>query len=132
MVLKYKPDLLIAKSSELFGVQRKGFWPFRVTVPLDGGSSAPIMYSKVLLPLPEGPMIETAEPGGNESETSETMRSGPAGVEYSFERFSTFSNRYSFLFCVRPSRLEFSLCAPSDELKLELYTNTPLESGNSR
>jgi hypothetical protein len=38
-------------------------------------------------------MIETAEPGGNERETSETMRSGPAGVEYSFERFSTLSKQ---------------------------------------
>ena len=36
-------------------------------------------------------MIETAEPGGRVKETSETIRSAPAGVEYSFERFSTFS-----------------------------------------
>jgi hypothetical protein len=36
-------------------------------------------------------MIETAEPGGSVRDTSETMRSGPAGVEYSFEMFSTFN-----------------------------------------
>ena len=40
-------------------------------------------------------MIETAEPGGSVKETSETMRSGPAGVEYSFERFSTFKQTRS-------------------------------------
>jgi hypothetical protein len=39
-------------------------------------------------------MIETADPGGKENETSETIRSGPAGVEYSFDTFSTFSNTY--------------------------------------
>jgi hypothetical protein len=38
-------------------------------------------------------MIETAEPGGKVKETSETIRSGPAGVEYSFERFSIFSKQ---------------------------------------
>src|SRR5215203_2739306 len=38
-------------------------------------------------------MIDTAEPGGNEIETSETIRSDPAGVGYSFERFSTFSKQ---------------------------------------
>src|SRR6185437_4163042 len=36
-------------------------------------------------------MIDTAEPGGSVNETSETMRSGPAGVAYSFERFSAFN-----------------------------------------
>jgi len=45
------------------------------------------------LPLPDGPMIETAEPGGNVKETSETIRSGPAGVGYSFDKFSTFSKQ---------------------------------------
>ena len=54
----------------------------------------------MLLPLPDGPMIETAEPGGKENETSETIRSGPAGVEYSFETFSTFSNRRILLIFV--------------------------------
>src|SRR5919106_11061 len=37
-------------------------------------------------------MIEAAEPCGSASETPEIIRSGPAGVEYSFERFSTSSN----------------------------------------
>jgi hypothetical protein len=45
------------------------------------------------LPLPDGPMIDAAAPAGSESETSETMRSGPAGVGYSFERFSTSSKQ---------------------------------------
>jgi hypothetical protein len=36
-------------------------------------------------------MMETAEPGGRVRDTSDTMRSGPAGVGYSFERFSTFN-----------------------------------------
>src|SRR5687767_4626291 len=36
-------------------------------------------------------MIETAEPRDSESETSETIRSGPAAVQYSFETFSTSS-----------------------------------------
>ena len=63
-------------------------------MPLDGGSSAPSMYSSVLFPLPDGPIIDTAEPGGKESETSETIRRGPAGVGYSFEIFSTFSKLY--------------------------------------
>jgi len=40
-------------------------------------------------------MIETAEPGGSVNDTSETMRSGPAGVAYSFDRFSTLSNHAS-------------------------------------
>ena len=40
-------------------------------------------------------MMETAEPAGNEKEMSETMRSDPAGVEYSFVRFSTLSNNPS-------------------------------------
>jgi len=52
------------------------------------------MYSNVLFPLPDGPIIDTAEPGGKESETSETIRRVPAGVGYSFERFSTLSNQY--------------------------------------
>src|SRR6267142_2903022 len=50
-----------------------------------------MMYSRVLLPLPDGPMIETASPRDRESETSETILSGPRGVGYSFETFSTFS-----------------------------------------
>jgi len=50
-------------------------------------------------------MIETADPGGSVRDTSETMRSGPAGVEYSFERFSTISNHAS---------------STPDKLKLEL------------
>jgi len=48
-------------------------------------------------------MIETAEPGGNESETSETMQSDPAGVKYSFERFSTLSKRDLLLSDVQSS-----------------------------
>jgi hypothetical protein len=36
-------------------------------------------------------MIDTAEPGGKDNETFETIGSGPAGVWYSFERFSTLS-----------------------------------------
>jgi hypothetical protein len=51
------------------------------------------MYNNVLFPLPDGPIIDTAEPGGRESETSETIRRGPAGVGYSFEIFSTLSNQ---------------------------------------
>src|SRR6185369_4240907 len=51
-------------------------------------------------------MIETAEPGGRVMETSETMRSGPAGVEYSFERFSTLSIR------VDPSYQSVAIRAP--------------------
>src|SRR5688500_2549075 len=39
-------------------------------------------------------MIDTAEPGGSEKVTSETIRSGPAGVEYSLETFSTSSKPY--------------------------------------
>jgi len=46
-------------------------------------------------------MIETAEPGGSVRDTSETMRSGPVGVEYSFERFSTLSNQ-----CLHKLKLE--------------------------
>jgi hypothetical protein len=49
------------------------------------------MYSSVLLPVPEGPMIETASPLESENETSDKTRSGPLGVEYSLETFSTLS-----------------------------------------
>jgi hypothetical protein len=52
------------------------------------------MYSNVLFPLPDGPIIDTAEPGGKESETSETILRDPAGVGYSFERFLTSSKQY--------------------------------------
>jgi hypothetical protein len=36
-------------------------------------------------------MIDAADPGAKDIEMPDTIRSGPAGVEYSFERFSTFS-----------------------------------------
>src|SRR5437773_7793242 len=63
--------------------------------PFVGGSKAPSMYNRVLLPLPEGPMIETASPRDRESEMSESICSAPRGVGYSFETFSTFSKRQS-------------------------------------
>jgi hypothetical protein len=52
-------------------------------------------------------MIEAAEPAGSEKEQLETMRSGPAGVAYSFERFSTSSKqlpRNSKLFSAEMNR----------------------------
>src|SRR5687768_6899588 len=51
------------------------------------------MYRSVLFPLPEGPMIDNASPRASESEMSETIPSGPRGVEYSLETFSTFSTK---------------------------------------
>ena len=38
--------------------------------PASGWSSPPIRCSSVLLPLPEGPVIETSSPGSTTSETS--------------------------------------------------------------
>src|SRR6185436_18075511 len=61
-----------------------GSCPSRVTVPDDGGSSAPRMYRSVLLPLPDGPMIATASPRSSDSEMPERTVSAPRGVGYDF------------------------------------------------
>src|SRR6185436_1846545 len=55
-----------------------------VTVPELGGSSAPRMYSSVLLPLPDGPVIAIASPRDSVSEMPVKISSGPRGVGYDF------------------------------------------------
>src|SRR5215813_1063780 len=52
-----------------------------------------MMCRKVLLPLPEGPIIATASSREIVSEISESTDSAPRGVGYSLERFRTSSNR---------------------------------------
>ena len=45
-------------------------WPAIVTVPSVGESSAPIMFRRVVLPLPEGPRTTVNSPGFTSSVTS--------------------------------------------------------------
>jgi hypothetical protein len=47
------------------------------------------MYSRVLLPLPDGPVIAAASPGARENVTSDNTRSGPRGVGYSLLTLET-------------------------------------------
>src|SRR5687768_5870589 len=61
-----------------------------------------MMYSNELLPVPDGPMIETASPLLSKNETFDKTRSGPLGVGYSLETLSTLST--NFLVCFRRGR----------------------------
>ena len=58
----------------------KGSRPKRVTVPAVGGSRAPSTFRSVLLPLPEGPITQSAWPGARLKVTPSRMGSGPRGV----------------------------------------------------
>ena len=82
VILKHETDFLVAERREVPGRQAEGFVPPSVTVPVVGGSSAPRMYSSVLLPLPDGPMIAAASPGANVSETSDSTDTSPCGDGY--------------------------------------------------
>src|SRR5262245_37827861 len=68
-----------------------GSTPSIDTVPDEGGSSAPRMYSSELFPLPDGPVTAATSPAERENDTSDNTFSGPREVEYSFERRSTVS-----------------------------------------
>src|SRR5712691_13461398 len=81
------PTSLLRNAASSRSFSRKGSRPSSVTVPDVGGSSAPRMYSSVLLPLPDGPMMETASPRRREREMPERIGIGPRGVAYSLVRF---------------------------------------------
>src|SRR5579859_5898090 len=89
-----KPISLLRNAARSFSFSRNGFRPSSMTAPEVGCSSAPRIYSSVLLPLPDGPMMETASPGLSISETPERMRMGPCGDWYSLMRFVASSKSY--------------------------------------
>src|SRR4051812_35559912 len=69
-----------------------GSIPASRTLPEVGGSSVPRIDNSVLLPEPLGPRMATFSPLRSDSDTPERIRSGSAGVGYSFTRFSTTSS----------------------------------------
>ena len=80
VVLEDEADVSLRKAACSRSPSVKGSWPSSVTVPDVGGSSVPRMYSSVLLPLPDGPMIATAAPRSSDSDTPLRMGSSPRGV----------------------------------------------------
>src|SRR5688500_8702339 len=65
--------------------------PSRTTEPRDGVSRPASRPSRVVLPLPEGPMMETNAPWGMENETSRSTVSRCAPLSYSFVRSRAMS-----------------------------------------
>src|SRR5690348_5912351 len=74
--------LVFLKSASAVSASSNGFRPSSVIVPCDGGSSAPSIYRRELLPLPDGPVIAAASPGESVKLTSDSTVSGPRGVGY--------------------------------------------------
>src|SRR5579859_5830698 len=81
-----KPISLLRNADSSFSLRMNGLRPSSVTEPEVGGSSAPRIYSSVLLPLPEGPMMEMASPRLSERETPERIGRGPRGDGYCLVR----------------------------------------------
>src|SRR5579864_8640479 len=77
-----KPISLLRNAASSASFSRNGLRPSSVTEPEVGGSSAPRMYSSVLLPLPDVPMMETVSPRLSERETPERIGRGPRGEGY--------------------------------------------------
>ena len=65
MELENEPDGLVAQFGELVLRQARSASPSMSTSPLLGRSKVPRMLSRVVLPLPEAPMIELKEPFSN-------------------------------------------------------------------
>src|SRR5687768_12356568 len=62
--------------------------PSSSTRPFVGLTKPPTMFIKVVLPQPDGPMIETNSPFETSNETSSITRIGPAAVSNSTETLS--------------------------------------------
>jgi len=62
-----------------------GETPSNTNCPVVGGSSNPSMYSSVLFPLPDGPMIDNASPSCKSMSTLSSTGTGPAADSYVFE-----------------------------------------------
>ena len=74
------PISWLRKVASCAPVSENGSRPLSRTLPDEGGSRAPRMYSSELLPLPDGPVIAAACPGASENDTSASTVSGPRGV----------------------------------------------------
>ena len=81
MVLEDEADFGVAKFRHRLRRKRERIASVSVTVPDDGGSSAPSTCSSELLPLPDGPVTTAASPGVSANVTSESTTRGPRGVE---------------------------------------------------
>src|SRR4051794_6730372 len=77
-----------------------GSIPASRTLPEVGGSSVPRIDNSVLLPEPLGPRMATFSPRRSDNDTPERIRSGSAGVEYSFATFSTTSSAAAVSFAI--------------------------------
>jgi hypothetical protein len=63
--------------------------PLSATRPLDGASSSPMMFSSVLLPEPDGPMMETNSPASTVRLTFSRATVSIVSVRYTFSMFSS-------------------------------------------
>ena len=77
---KTKPIARLRKAASSGSGRERGSSPSSVTRPAVGGSSVPRTWSRVLLPLPEGPMMQSDSPGPFEKDTSTRIGRGPRGV----------------------------------------------------
>src|SRR4051794_9834736 len=86
-----KPIDWLRNAASSFSLSWNGSRPSSLMEPELGGSSAPTIYSSVLLPEPEGPMIAAESPRFSEKFTPERIARGPRGVAYSLVMFETSS-----------------------------------------
>src|ERR1035438_10681085 len=77
-----KPTAWLRKAASSFSGSRYGSTPSSVTAPEVGGSSPPAIYSSVLLPAPEGPMMAADSPRRRVSEMPASTVRGPRGDGY--------------------------------------------------
>src|SRR5437667_10390868 len=113
------PTSLFRNAASSRSFSRKGLRPSSVTTPDVGGSSAPRMYSSVLLPLPEGPIMEAASPRLSESETPERIGMPPRGEGYSLMRLIASSKQTSY---------DYDTVDPNEKYHCSLHWRWPRDS----
>src|ERR1035438_9794546 len=86
-----KPTAWLRKAASSFSGSRYGSTPSSVTAPEVGGSSPPAIYSSVLLPAPEGPMMAADSPRRRVSEMPASTVRGPRGDGYCLAMFAISS-----------------------------------------
>ena len=69
MRLKHKTDLPVPHRGQLLVIQLVQVLARQCTSPVVGRSSVPMMFSSVLFPEPDGPMIASDSPRATSSET---------------------------------------------------------------